>query len=72
MSIDATGTVAIPINYGNQQHSNPIFLYLIVAKGAETNSSMVVGQLLSSDQHSKKITLFLETWLDQFQGPDEV
>lgn len=73
VSLDATGGIAISSNLlaGLDPIKLPhIFLYLIVARQS-TGVSVVVGQLLSANQHFAQISYFPQTWTSKFGTPKE-
>lgn len=55
-------------NTPNAQH---VFLYLISLKTAD-GTSVPVGQMISAQQDSTRISYFLDRWLEDFKLPKEV
>lgn len=77
LSIDATGSLVSnasllsDLNL-NQKITLPhVFLYLIMIKN-ENDISKPIAQLLSADQHTRKILYFLQLFKDEFSVPDEI
>lgn len=79
LSFDATGGLIsrssilfdIKHRFDKMPEIPHIFLYLMCVKNCD-GVSVPVGQMLSSQQDSTTISMFLNRWLDDFSQPDEI